>query len=41
MEAVSTIAITASDTAVGMWYHSAISIFMPTKAKMIARPSCR
>ena len=41
IEAISTIAITTSESHVGMWYHLWISIFTPTKARMIARPSCR
>ena len=40
-DAVSTMAITPSESAVGMWYHSAMIIFTPTKARMIASPSCR
>ena len=31
----------ASDDATWMWYHSAMIIFTPTKARMTARPSCR
>ena len=41
IEAASTMAMNISDAHVGMWYHSAISILMPTNAKMTARPCCR
>ena len=41
IETASTRAITPSETNVGMWYHSAMIIFTPTKARITARPVCR
>ena len=40
-DAANTKAMTSNDSHVGMWYQSWMIILMPTKARMIARPSCR
>src|SRR4029079_11715969 len=37
----STSTITASETAVGMWYHRLMIILMPTNARITASPCCK
>ena len=40
-DAARTRTMTRSESQVGMWYHSSMIIFTPTKARMTARPCCR